>query len=45
MSKELAVQRIGLKEGIPKRKVASVTGAGRGLGKEISAVSIKLLRC
>jgi NAD(P)-dependent dehydrogenase (short-subunit alcohol dehydrogenase family) len=37
MSNELAAQRIGLKEGILERKVAFVTGAGRGIGKEISA--------
>ena len=37
MSNELAAQRTGLKEGILKRKVAFVTGAGRGIRKEISA--------
>jgi hypothetical membrane protein len=39
MSNELAVQSIGLKEGILKRKVASVAGAGKGIGKETSTRS------
>ena len=39
MSNELAVQRTGLKEGILERKVAFVTGAGSGIGKETSARS------
>jgi hypothetical membrane protein len=39
MSNELAVQRVGLKEGILRRKVAFVTGAGRRIGKETSAPS------
>jgi len=36
MSNELAVQRIGLKEGIFRLKVAFVAGACRGIGEEIS---------
>ena len=39
MSDELAVQRTGPREGIPERRVAFVTGAGRGVGKETSARS------
>jgi len=39
MSNELAAQRIGLKEGILKRKVASVPCAGIRIGKETSARS------